>query len=158
VGRGDAAAGRPPAYEAALRNETLHAFQHLCFFWTAVLFWWSLVQGGYGRLGYGVAVLFVFATSVHTSVLGALLTFARALWYPLYAGRGAAWGVSPLEDQQLAGLYMWVPSALTFLVIGLALLAAWMGEAERRVALGDLASSPVAASALAARPSSATDA
>ena len=44
--------------------------------------------------------------------------------------------MSPLEDQQLAGLYMWVPSGLTFLVLGLALVAAWMGEAERRVALG----------------------
>jgi cytochrome c oxidase assembly factor CtaG len=126
----------PALFEAALRSEAVHGLQHLSFFWTAALFWWALVQGGYGRLGYGVATLFVFATSVHTSVLGALLTFASVLWYPMYAGRGAAWGVSPLEDQQLAGLYMWVPSGLTFLVLGLALVAAWMGEAERRVALG----------------------
>jgi putative membrane protein len=114
----------------------VHGFQHLCFFWTAALFWWALVQGGYGRAGYGVAALFVFATSVHTSVLGALLTFASVLWYPLYAGRSAAWGVSALDDQQIAGLYMWVPSGVTFLVLGLALVAAWIGEAERRVALG----------------------
>ena len=126
----------PALFEAALRSEAVHALQHLCFFWTAVLFWWALVQGGYGRLGYGVAALFVFATSVHTSVLGALLTFARAAWYPVYAGRGADWGVGALEDQQLAGLYMWIPSGLTFLVIALALVAAWLGEAERRVALG----------------------
>jgi len=126
----------PVLFEAALRSETVHAFQHLCFFWTAVLFWWSLVQGGYGRLGYGIAVLFVFTTAVHTSVLGALLTFATVLWYPIYAGRGAEWGVQALEDQQRAGLYMWVPSGLTFLVLGLALFAAWIGEAERRVALG----------------------
>jgi cytochrome c1 len=122
----------------------VHGFQHLCFFWTALLFWWALVQGGYGRLGYGVAVLFVFATSVHTSVLGALLTFASYPWYPVYADRSAAWSVSPLADQQLAGMYMWVPSSLTFLVLGLALVAAWIGEAERRVALGrpDLAGAP----------------
>lgn len=126
----------PALFEAALRSEAVHGLQHLCFFWTAALFWWALVQGGYGRLGYGVAALFVFATSVHTSVLGALLTFASVPWYPMYAGRGAGWDVSPLEDQQRAGLYMWVPSGLTFLVLGLALVAAWIGEAERRVALG----------------------
>jgi putative membrane protein len=136
----------PALFEAALRNETVHAFQHLCFFWTAVLFWWSMVQGGYGRLGYGIAALFVFATAVHTSVLGALLTFASVLWYPAYLGRSAAWGVPALADQQLAGLYMWVPSGVTFLVLGLALVAAWIGEAERRVALGrpELAGPPAA--------------
>jgi cytochrome c oxidase assembly factor CtaG len=126
----------PALFEAALRSETVHAFQHLCFFWTAVLFWWSMVQGGYGRLGYGVAALFVFATAVHTSVLGALITFASVLWYPTYGGRGAGWGIDTLADQQQAGLYMWVPSGLTFLVLGVALVAAWIGEAERRVALG----------------------
>jgi putative membrane protein len=126
----------PVLFEAALRSEAVHGLQHLCFFWTAALFWWALVQGGYGRLGYGVAALFVFATSVHTSVLGALITFARAAWYPIYAGRGEEWGIGALEDQQLAGLYMWIPSGLTFIVIGLALVAAWLGEAERRVALG----------------------
>jgi putative membrane protein len=126
----------PVLFQAALRHDAVHAVQHFSFFWTAALFWWTLLQGGYGKLGYGLAVVFVFATSVHTSVLGALLTFARAAWYPLYAGRATAWGVSALEDQQLAGLYMWVPSGLTFVVIGLALVAAWMGEAERRVALG----------------------
>jgi putative membrane protein len=124
-------------FEAALRSDVVHGVQHLCFFWTAALFWWAMIQGGYGRLGYGLAVLFVFATSVHTSVLGALLTVASDLWYPTYASRSLPWGVSPIEDQQLAGLYMWVPSGLTFVVLALALVAAWIGEAERRVALGD---------------------
>jgi len=127
----------PRLFQAALASETVHGFQHLCFFWTAALFWWALVQGGYGRMGYGVAALFVFATSVHTSVLGALLTFAGVLWYPAYASRSAAWGFDPIDDQHLAGLYMWVPSGLTFVVLGLGLVAAWIGEAERRVALGD---------------------
>jgi putative membrane protein len=63
----------PLLFEAALHSEAVHAFQHLCFFWTAALFWWALVHGRYGALGYGVAVVFVFVTAVHTSVLGALL-------------------------------------------------------------------------------------
>jgi cytochrome c oxidase assembly factor CtaG len=123
----------PSWYEAALRNEGVHLVQHLCFFWTAALFWWAVVHGRYGRIGYGVAVLFVFATAVHTSVLGALLTFATRLWYPLYGERGRAWGIVPLEDQQLAGLIMWVPAGALLMVIGLALFAAWLGESERRL-------------------------
>jgi hypothetical protein len=56
--------------------------------------------------------------------------------YPSYGAAAAAWHVDALEDQQLAGLLMWVPSGLVFIVFGLALLAAWLGEAERRVRLG----------------------
>ncbi|HYX23881.1 MAG TPA: cytochrome c oxidase assembly protein, partial [Thermoanaerobaculia bacterium] len=82
----------------------------------------------------GAAVLYVFTTSLHSGVLGALLTFAPRLWYPIYEARTAAWGLSALEDQQLAGLIMWVPAGVLFIVLGLALFAAWLGEAERRVA------------------------
>jgi putative membrane protein len=123
----------PAPWEAALRSEGIHLFQHLCFFWTAALFWWALVHGRYGRVGYGIAVVFVFATALHTSVLGALITFAGRLWYPLYAERGRAWGIDPLEDQQLAGLIMWVPAGALFMLFGLALFAAWLGESERRL-------------------------
>ncbi|MFL6195978.1 MAG: cytochrome c oxidase assembly protein, partial [Thermoanaerobaculia bacterium] len=60
--------------------------------------------------------------------------FAPRLWYPIYQARTSRWGLSPLEDQQLAGLIMWVPAGLVFVLLGLALFAAWLGEAERRVA------------------------
>ncbi|HEX2121728.1 MAG TPA: cytochrome c oxidase assembly protein [Thermoanaerobaculia bacterium] len=113
----------PAAFESALHDETIHAVQHLMFFVTAALFWWALVHGRYGRAGYGLAVFFVFATAMHTSILGALFTFAQRLWYPSYGS---------LEDQQLAGLIMWVPSGLIFILAGLALFAAWLGESERR--------------------------
>jgi cytochrome c oxidase assembly factor CtaG/cytochrome c2 len=113
----------PFAFEGALHNETIHAVQHLMFFITAALFWWAIIHGRYGRLGYGVAVFFVFATAMHTSILGALLYFAHGLWYPSYHS---------LEDQQLAGLIMWIPSGVIFIVAGLALFAAWLGESERR--------------------------
>jgi putative membrane protein len=124
----------PALYEATLENEWIHAFQHGSFFGSAALFWWALIHGRFGRLGYGVGVLWVFTTSVHSGVLGALLTFAPRLWYPIYAERTSRWGLSALEDQQLAGLLMWVPAGLVFLLLGLALFAAWLGEAERRVA------------------------
>ncbi len=123
----------PALYQATLDDDFLHALQHLSFFLTAALFAWALVHGRFGRLGYGAAVLYVFFTSLHSGVLGALLTFAPRLWYPIYQERTGAWGLSPLADQQLAGLVMWVPAGVVFLVLGLALFAAWLGEAERRV-------------------------
>jgi putative membrane protein len=113
----------PAAFESAMHHEAVHAVQHLMFFVSAALFWWSLIHGRYGRVGYGVAVFFVFATAMHTSILGALLTFAQRLWYPSYAS---------LEDQQLAGLIMWIPSGVIFILIALALFAAWLGESDRR--------------------------
>ena len=126
----------PVLYEAALRSTGIHALQHLSFVLTAALFWWGMMHGRYGRLGYGVAVLYVFLTAVHSSVLGALLTVAPALWYPTYRTAGAPWQIDALQDQQLAGLLMWVPAGVIFIVLGLALFAAWLGEAERRAALG----------------------
>jgi putative membrane protein len=125
----------PALYEAAVRSDRIHALMHVCFFFTAALFWWALIHGRYGRLGYGVGVLYVFLTGLHATALGALMTVSPRPWYALYRARGAAAGVDPLEDQQLAGLLMWVPFGIVFVVVGLALFAAWLGEAERRVAL-----------------------
>lgn len=125
----------PSLYQLTLENDAVHAVQHLSFFGSAALFWWALIHGRYGRMGYGVAVFYVFATALHSGVLGALITFAPRLLYPIYGERTAAWGLSALEDQQLAGLLMWVPAGVIFIVLGLALFAAWLGESDRRVAL-----------------------
>jgi putative membrane protein len=126
----------PVFFEAALRNETVHVVQHLGFFVTAALFWWALIHGRYGKLGYGIAVLYVFATAMHTQILGALLTFGTRIWYPTHAARTTAAGMSAVDDQQFAGVLMWIPFGVVFLVVGLALFAAWLGEAERRATLG----------------------
>ncbi|HKR62762.1 MAG TPA: cytochrome c oxidase assembly protein [Thermoanaerobaculia bacterium] len=118
----------PAAFEWALHNNNVHAMQHLMFFVTAALFWWAIIHGRYGRLGYGVAVFFVFATALHTTLLGVLLTYANHLWYPTYAHTAP----HALEDQQLAGLIMWVPAGALLTLIALALFAAWLGESDRR--------------------------
>jgi putative membrane protein len=110
--------------------------QHVSFLVTAAVFWWGMIYGRYGRIGYGAGVLYVFLTAIHSSILGALVTIAPSLWYPRYAHTGAAWHVDPLEDQQLAGLLMWIPSGVILIVLGLALFAAWLGESERRARLG----------------------
>jgi putative membrane protein len=117
-----------------LHNESVHVVQHLGFFLTAALFWWALIHGRYGRLGYGIGVMYVFATAMHTQILGALLTFGSRTWYPTHTARTAAAGMNAVRDQQLAGIVMWIPFGVVFLFVGLALFAAWLGEAERRVA------------------------
>jgi len=124
----------PSLYQATLHSDFIHSLQHISFLGTAALFWWALMHGRYGRLGYGAAVLYVFVTAVHSGALGALVTLSPRLLYPIYATSTRAWGLDPIEDQQLAGLIMWVPAGVVLTVLGLALFAAWLGEAERRVA------------------------
>jgi putative membrane protein len=126
----------PSLHEAALHSSVIHGVQHLSFVLASGAFWWGLVHGRYGRYGYGTAVVFVFLTAVHSSILGALLTFAGRVLYPTYAHRGARHSVDAAADQQLAGLLMWIPSGVIFIVMGIALFAAWLGEAERRAKLG----------------------
>ncbi|MGH2355348.1 MAG: cytochrome c oxidase assembly protein [Chloroflexota bacterium] len=122
----------PGLYQAALRSEVVHIAEHACFLATAVLFWWVLVHArARGRLGYGAGVLYVFAMAVQSGVLGALITFAPTAWYPIHQPSVAAWGLTPLEDQQLAGLAMWVPAGLAYTAAALSLFVAWLGEAER---------------------------
>ena len=122
----------PVLYESAVQNEGVHTLQHATFVGTAVLFWWGLVQGRYGRAGYGASALYVFVTSVHTGILGALFALSNAPFYPLYADRAAYAGIDAVADQQLAGLYMWIPAGLILTLFGLALLVAWLSEADRR--------------------------
>ncbi len=65
--------------------------------------------------------------------LAALLTFSSKVWYPYYQRAGANWNVNAVEDQQLAGLIMCVPAGIVLVVLGLALFAMWLSEAERHV-------------------------
>lgn len=128
----------PVLYQATLHSDWIHAAQHLSFLGTAVLFWSALYGVGRSALSYGAGVLYVFGTAIHCSALGALLTFSTVLWYPAYAATTVCWGLTPLQDQQLGGVIMWVPSAVVFIVVALALLAGWLRESDRRLKLGML--------------------
>ncbi len=119
----------PVMFQATLISETAHAAQHVSFLGSALLFWWALFHAS-GRMGHGAAVLYVFTTSVHTSILGALLSFSPALWYPAYEASAPNWGLTPLQDQQIGGLIMWVPAGVVYLAAGLALFAAWLRESD----------------------------
>ena len=99
---------------------------------SAVLFWWGLVYGRYGRAAYGASPLYVFTTMVHTGVLGAVFTLSQTPFYRVYVDRASAAGIDATTDQQLAGLYMWVPAGLILTAFGLAPFVAWLAESERR--------------------------
>jgi putative membrane protein len=120
----------PVAYQAALRNEWLHILEHLSFLGTALLFWWVVLRGD--RLNRGLAALYVFTMALLSGVLGALITFSTSAWYPDYASTTLAWGLTPLEDQQLAGVIMWVPGNVVYLVALLWILWDWFQQMEKR--------------------------
>ncbi len=123
----------PVLFEAALASEVLHSFQHITFLFTALLFWWS-VLGATTHKDKGIALVSILTTFVHTGALGALLTLAQTDWYPSYAATTAAFGLTPLEDQQIGGLVMWIPAGAVYVISGLLVAASWMNPGRRPAA------------------------
>ena len=106
----------PSFYDRAVAEGPLHVLEHATFFLTALLFWWVPFRPHGRRLGAGPALLYLFAAALQSTLLGALLALARHPLYVAHLGTTRAWGLTPLEDQQLAGLWMWVPAGLVYLV------------------------------------------
>jgi putative membrane protein len=104
----------PVAFDAAVAHQSLHALEHASFFGTALFFWRGIVGARSGRRA-GPALGAAFATFLHGGLLGGLITMAPSPLYAWYRDRTGLWGVSPLEDQQLAGLLMWVPMGVVYL-------------------------------------------
>ncbi|HXT16136.1 MAG TPA: cytochrome c oxidase assembly protein [Gemmatimonadaceae bacterium] len=119
----------PLLFQSTLHSEAAHALQHASFLGSALLFWWSIMHG-LRRAERGMAIVYLFTTAVHTAVLGALMTFAHSPWYPEYVSGAASWGLTPMADQQLAGLIMWVPASAAYLVAALAVMRAWLRDSE----------------------------
>lgn len=115
----------PALFAATAESEALHILQHLSFIAAAVLFWQAMDRLSGRRAGAGVGWLFF--TSLHTGFLGALLLLAPRLWFPAEGG----FGLSPLEDQQLAGAIMWVPGGLVYAAAALWMAGRWIARSER---------------------------
>lgn len=120
----------PPLYARALENAAVHRLQHFSFFVTALLFWWVLLYGrGQGRdtrVRDGIAIACLFITVLHSGVLGALLTISPRVWIPAQTALAADFGLSPLEDQQLAGILMWVPMGTLYTGAALFFAYRWL--------------------------------
>lgn len=105
----------PPLYAAALSNDAVYWLMQASLLATAVGFW-----AGVRRAGPGGAIVALLTYMVQMGLLGALLTFSTSSFYAPHALTTAAWSMSPLNDQQLGGIIMWVPGAAAYLIAALA--------------------------------------
>ena len=124
----------PALYEAALSNGWLHGLEHATFLLTALLSWAAILAAGRRRTNRcGLAVLVLFVLATQSGLLGVLLTFAPRPWYPSYEATTEAWGLTPLADQQLAGVIMWIPAGSVYMVVALLLVSRWIRMPARQV-------------------------
>jgi putative membrane protein len=125
----------PRLYEASVRNEWIHFLEHFSFFLTAFLFWQvfvdlteSLRMGRSAKFGSGIFM--IFGTMLVSGFLGVLIAFSPHVWYSVYAHETAHYGLTALEDQQLAGTIMWVPSGVVYLVAVIGVMGRWLFAME----------------------------
>ncbi len=104
----------PAPYVAALSNDLIFWTMQLSLLASAMTFW-----GALRRASSPTAILLLLAMMVQMGLLGALITFAGTPLYAPHAVSTLAWGLTPLEDQQLAGLIMWAPAATLYLAAAL---------------------------------------
>ena len=111
----------PLAFEAATASEAMHVLEHASFAIGAYLFWWNVVDPLplKANLTYLARVPYIFITVVPNFALAAFLTYARDAWYEAYQASATLYGMTPLQDQQLGGVIMWIPGSF---IIGTALV------------------------------------
>jgi len=120
----------PSAISAALRDDFVHALMHGSLFVVAFLFWIAVSHPR--GIGYARSILALLVTAKLCGLLGALMIFAPRVLYPAYADRGGPWGMSPIEDQQLAGLIMMPSAGAVYLSAAIVLAATWLGRIAKQ--------------------------
>jgi cytochrome c oxidase assembly factor CtaG len=123
----------PALYDAALRHSLLHALEHVCFAGAGTLYWWHLLSpirtrmrlGGLGPIGYMVV------TKLLVGVLGIALAFAPHAIFPFYAHHPHYWGLTPAQDQSMAGLLMALEQSVVMGVALVVLFVQMLSESER---------------------------
>src|ERR1700674_3659833 len=114
----------PGPFQLALRSENWHAIEHGCFLAAAILFWWPVVQPwpSVPHWPRWTMVPYLLLADVQNTVLSAILAFSDRLIYPFYASVPRLGGIAPLDDQITAGVIMWVPGSLFFLIPAAAII------------------------------------
>jgi putative membrane protein len=132
----------PAAFELALRSDSWHEVEHISFLSTSLLFWWPAVQpfpSGTTWPRWSIPLYLFFAT-LPGGALGAFLTFCDRVLYPSYAAAPRLFGISPLEDQVIAGALMWVFGTFVYtvpaVVITFQLLSPQDASVQKQGALG----------------------
>jgi cytochrome c oxidase assembly factor CtaG len=105
----------PALYDRALATPPVHLLEHATFFGTAALFWWVVLAPRGRRTTPAAAIPYLFGAALQSTMLGAVIALARHPLYTAHFSTTRAWGLTPLQDQQLAGLLMWVPAGLVYL-------------------------------------------
>lgn len=120
----------PVVYDMAMRSHGVHILQHLMFIATSVLMWWPILGTvpELPRLPYPGQMLYAFLMTLPMGMLSIFITYADTLLYPAYAAAPRVVGLSPLEDQRLGGLIMWVPGGLFFLGVMSVVFFRWAAE------------------------------
>lgn len=121
----------PSLYERALVDPQIHILEHVTFIGAALLSWWPIMGPSHQLSTSFLKIGYIFIQKLPSTVLGAVLVFAES---PLYAGYQQQsvrlWGWSPLLDQQIGGVIMWVPAGLVYLLVLSVVFFRWMSDAE----------------------------
>jgi cytochrome c oxidase assembly factor CtaG len=123
----------PALYELALSSEPLHAAEHLLFLGSALVMWMPILSplpGLLPRYPYIAQLLYLFAQTVPSALVGALVSGASQPLYPTYALAPRVLELTPLADQQLGGLIMWVGGGVYFLVATGIVFFVWASREE----------------------------
>ena len=123
----------PLMYDAALRHPALHALEHFCFAAVGALYWWHLLSPIRGRMrlsGMG-PVSYMLATKLLVGILGLVLAFAPSAIYTFYSHHPHYWGLSPREDQNMAGLLMALEQSIVMGIALVWLFVRMLAESER---------------------------
>jgi cytochrome c oxidase assembly factor CtaG len=123
----------PTMYDAALRNSGVHALEHICFAVAGTLYWWHLLSPIRSRMRLGGLgpVSYMVSTKLLVGILGIALAFAPASFYPFYEHHPHYWGLSPSEDQSMAGLVMALEQSIVMGVALVVLFVQMLTESER---------------------------
>lgn len=126
----------PVLYEAALRNEIIHDLEHALFFYTALFFWWRVIDptGGWFPLWHWPPAKWVYLLLAAPSsyVLGSILWASSSVWYPFYTYAPRLWGLSVLQDQRYGGLLMWTQGWMYVMISMLVFFMWYHPEQEQR--------------------------
>ena len=106
----------PPLYNAAVAVHSIHIAQHLMFMAAAVLMWWPYLSRlpELPRLSYPGQMLYSFLMVIQMSIVSIYIAMADEVLYPAYASAPRVWAISPMQDQMIGGLIMWIPGGLFF--------------------------------------------
>jgi putative membrane protein len=109
----------PPMYGLAMAHHPVHIVQHLCFMTTAVLMWWPILSPmpELPRLSYPGQMLYLFLMTIPMSLVAVCIGYSGQVLYPAYASAPRVWGITPLQDQLIGALIMWIPGGLFFFAI-----------------------------------------